>query len=81
MASWNQGTTGSGAKLILRQGVLYRVRKGPNTQEEIDQLVLPIKKREEALALAYVLSWTYEGSDHHSQAVSQSIMARDIQRH
>lgn len=53
LVSQNQGATRSGAWLILREGVLYRIGKDPKKQEEIDQLVLSIGKRKEALAVAH----------------------------
>lgn len=57
LASQNLETTRSGAKLILRQGVLYRIGTDPNKQGEIDQLVLQITKRKEALRKHTNTSW------------------------
>lgn len=47
------GSTESGAQLVLRQGILYRVSIDPRTQEELEQLVLPQSRKKEALELAH----------------------------
>lgn len=52
-ASLGQGSTESGARLILRQGILYRVGIDPKTKEEVNQLVLPASRWLEALKLTH----------------------------
>lgn len=38
---------------MVKEGVLYRVGIDPRTQEEVDQLIIPKGKREEALRWAH----------------------------
>lgn len=55
LASKNQRIMGSGSRLILRDGVLYRIEVDPMTQEEINQLVLPRGKRKRSTWLTSAL--------------------------
>lgn len=61
-AAWERAergvsTTDSGAKLVLRQGVLYRVGKDSRTQDEVEQLVLPASCRRSTLEMAHDSPW------------------------
>lgn len=73
MAERNQGKGEKGIRIIIREGVLYRIGVDPKTQEEVDQLVIPKRKREEALR------WTHDcplGGHMREAATSARLLAK-----
>lgn len=56
-AKAGQGTVDSGARLMLHQGILYRVGVDPGTKETVRQLVLLVSRREKPSSSLMTALW------------------------